>query len=723
MENNHVKSAGTLEYHVNIIGRWPKDVAEQMKQRMSKPESRVSSKDEINAMPSLPTGDVSTQPCRSKDAQDRIPVERMAQMEPSGTGWKIRSHSSMPAQEPAIPMEHTTRAGGLLDWPSISVITRPHTELQGIKSTDAYPTRQEMERAGLFEEYDVDVFTFPGCLDFSKSIVDKYVASFKVNILDMHPIINPRDVDDWVYQFRMDLQLPPEEDHRSSRPAVDIKPGLQSTATMGSTRKRSLGQDSCRPSESRPSDLGWSSNSVNSALVLIILALGKVCLYRDKVPGASFQKDPLPYDSSTAPKYGHVYFPDQNPPTRLCLHQSHVEPSPVDMPPNSRHCPRFPELSLSIPPASGPISKKNPKEIPGLDYFTCATRILDSHLNMSETIENAYANIFASLYNGQLARPCESFRCIRRASSIWLTMISSRFEELKEIKCKREMIQNPELNTLTLGFWSLLQLARSDLVAEIDLDQPKLLRDVTYEVEMPYPNMSLLDGFERPVLESFLGQLYLRKHLNIARRMFFSVQDATHICLIKTSSIDDVSKSVSNMDWIPPSFALPEDRSPADNILAARLWAKYWGAQVITFRPFVLQVLGYEHTDRDFTSRPGSTAVSRLSEIHPDIMIGAAKGITALIESTRAFHGLHAERPMITDVFGTAHAGGSQWGNLLVLTAAFKHFGLRSYINEQLLRDLFQRTIRFLQQSAPETSSLLTNMYILMGLAHNLFEA
>ncbi|KAH7132792.1 hypothetical protein EDB81DRAFT_950220 [Dactylonectria macrodidyma] len=55
-------------------------------------------------------------------------------------------------------------------------------------------------------------------------------------------------------------------------------------------------------------------------------------------------------------------------------------------------------------------------------------------------------------------------------------------------------------------------------------------------------------------------------------------------------------------------------------------------------------------------------------DIDPKVVELAKKGLRALIESTRAFHGLGTERPIITNIFGTAHA---QWGNMLVLSATF----------------------------------------------------
>ncbi|GKU22607.1 unnamed protein product, partial [Fusarium langsethiae] len=85
---------------------------------------------------------------------------------------------------------------------------------------------------------------------------------------------------------------------------------------------------------------------------------------------------------------------------------------------------------------------------------------------------------------------------------------------------------------------------------------------------------------------------------------------------------------------------------------------------------------------------------------------------------TRAFHGLGDKRPIITNIFGTAH---TQWGNLLVPLAAFRDPVLHSYVDEELLQTLFHKTIKFLRQPATATSALRTDMRILEGLQKDLF--
>ncbi|TQV90091.1 hypothetical protein IF1G_11231 [Cordyceps javanica] len=57
-----------------------------------------------------------------------------------------------------------------------------------------------------------------------------------------------------------------------------------------------------------------------------------------------------------------------------------------------------------------------------------------------------------------------------------------------------------------------------------------------------------------------------------------------------------------------------------------------------------------------------------------------------------------------------------QWGNLLVLSAACRDPIMKDYVDGELLKDLFKKTIAFLRQSATATSSLRIDMNIIEGI-------
>lgn len=192
---------------------------------------------------------------------------------------------------------------------------------------------------------------------------------------------------------------------------------------------------------------------------------------------------------------------------------------------------------------------------------------------------------------------------------------------------------------------------------------------------MPHPNMSLLQDFDQRILDSYPGQLYLRTHLNSIHRMFYSPEEpGADVKKVddKYKSVELVADAVSGMHWVAPSYAFKEDDPPASDILSARLRAKYWGAQVITYRPFIKMILQASegqkqrgpHPDATVATKPQQHGASPMvaphggerEEFSPKVVELARRGIRALIESTRAFHGLEEKRPIITNVFGTAHA-------------------------------------------------------------------
>jgi hypothetical protein len=115
-----------------------------------------------------------------------------------------------------------------------------------------------------------------------------------------------------------------------------------------------------------------------------------------------------------------------------------------------------------------------------------------------------------------------------------------------------------------------------------------------------------------------------------------------------------------------------DDDPLATDILSARLRAKFYGAQVITYRPFILKVLEHsaaksskpgEAISEDFLREVNAPVVNkdatRMDEIDPKVLDYAKKCIKALINSTKAFYGLGNPgrvRLIVTNIWGTAHA-------------------------------------------------------------------
>jgi hypothetical protein len=166
---------------------------------------------------------------------------------------------------------------------------------------------------------------------------------------------------------------------------------------------------------------------------------------------------------------------------------------------------------------------------------------------------------------------------------------------------------------------------------------------------------------------------------------------------------------------IAPNLKWDEEELPATDILGARLRAKFYGAQVITYRKFLLSIL----------------QLSPNEKIKPDVVQYAIRCIKALIKSTMAFHGLGdpgSKRLLVTNIWGTAHAcvvffrlhsamnvltGHRQWGNVLTLQAAYLNPILRNFVDAQVLQDLLTKTLAFLSLHSQRSSALFTDYQIL----------
>ena len=114
--------------------------------------------------------------------------------------------------------------------------------------------------------------------------------------------------------------------------------------------------------------------------------------------------------------------------------------------------------------------------------------------------------------------------------------------------------------------------------------------------------------------------------------------------------------AIPNMETVAPQMVWLKDDLLATDILSARLRAKYYGTEVITYRPFLKMVMNRpSRIAQGFKENPtGSNASEEV--ISPKILSYAKLCIQAMENSTRAFHGMGSGRLIVTNVWGTAHA-------------------------------------------------------------------
>lgn len=191
----------------------------------------------------------------------------------------------------------------------------------------------------------------------------------------------------------------------------------------------------------------------------------------------------------------------------------------------------------------------------------------------------------------------------------------------------------------------------SDILAELNLVPSGILQ---YEKLLPYPHgITMVNtlGFDEPVVWSYHAQLYLRKRLNEISGKLYNPEKIVRPDDQKILS--EIEDSVfKNKDIWAGMYRFDLNDPPSDDILHARFRAKFWGANVITYRPSIQEILEISYRRAHPEEYPGFA----LPEVSRIVLNNACKGLGALKNSTQAFHGLHDKRFIITNPFGTAHA-------------------------------------------------------------------
>lgn len=383
-----------------------------------------------------------------------------------------------PRQEPTIPLGHTTEAANLLEKPGVAHLVKgiigPRLPIktvryaaeqekrrgqlrffgrgEGIDYTPGYEKDNssdhlsestpgdnysensspagEYERAGIlspptfsqepsvFEEYSAD-----RKLDFSEETIKTLVQSYKDNINNMHPIFTFSHIDKMVLLFL--------KTQARSRPNPTSNPHASFTVSTkswdvespGSKRKRSpAGEPQDVPktsSQTRPDHPSRPADrSLNTGLVLLILALGKVCLHTKKIYDvASLFSAEHARTNSPLVRNGYPSSPVQNSPTFSSI---------ADI----NHRSRRQSTEGNLPKVD--VSKTyNMDWIPGLDYFAYGTEIIGSQLG-GNRLQHVHLGLLAGLYHGQLGRVVDSHayifqasRCLQEVLKKWVDLFST----------------------------------------------------------------------------------------------------------------------------------------------------------------------------------------------------------------------------------------------------------------------------------------------------------
>ncbi|KAJ6065751.1 hypothetical protein N7444_001404 [Penicillium canescens] len=702
--------------------------------------------------------------------------------------------------ELSIPVEHTTAAHKLLMWPSIKKLLYPEVydedyvmrleeerglisvygqgEISytaddsqlpgstGMRDGGVNGAQPDGDGAGVDSDVDIDKF---GNLNLDVATAQRYYQSYMNHMYKLHPFIDQGELDQKVESFiRCYCRLTPSPMPRNTQ--------MGNEGPRPAKRKRSNENLGARGEFLSPSSTPARprvGRNIDNAVVMLCLALGAICECPAPLPGPIMDQK-IDYRSQ--------HIPSPLPPMPVGSGQFGV--NGVLSPANSDSALQMATPLYTVPMQAtsqsfGPTSTttaeprrnlsrrsvshtrdeaghtKNYQVIPGLTLYGFCTEIL-GHLQGANELEHVQAALLAGLYAGQLAHPFQSHSWISQASRACQVLVrTKRYERLGE---------GAVLDLYNFAYWTCLQL-ESDLLAELDIPASGISRS---ESRMTLPKgrftLPLPDDHDDPataVMLHYSAQIHLRKVLNRVHTDLYKVEKQGQRRWSST-----VQEALSmNLDlWrtsLPVSMLWRDSDPPSNEINAARMRAKYYGARYIIHRPLLYHALHYGHTGARIgpigqttkVDSPTSTQQMSPSMLHSnrapnmsrmssDMGSSSSLGhtwvppkvalrdlpaklrrackvcIDSAILSTEAFDGVGGHRLVVTNIFGTAHA---QFGNMLVLSATYMS-SLRELVDTEILDRLLRRTICFLAQNENISPTLRADARILTEIYHKIFD-
>ena len=251
-----------------------------------------------------------------------------------------------------------------------------------------------------------------GSLKLDAPTLMRLLDSYLQNIHIMHPFLNKDRITQMVHDFG--VKYGPPSDYQAASPftmaspysAINVRRDSP-TLNKAAKRKRSLTNIAGTPpsmsntSGPRPAP----ERSIGSVLVLLVVALGKICEHKEFLPG------PVPetYKPTTGvspPVWNSDPYSVRHSPGSSQSSSFTSVPSPHDA---SAGPPR-----KSVDAATPNAAPMNVDVIPGLAYYATATDILGNLVGGNE-LPHVQAGLLAGLYAGQLARVLESWKWIHFA--------------------------------------------------------------------------------------------------------------------------------------------------------------------------------------------------------------------------------------------------------------------------------------------------------------------
>ncbi|KAJ4345059.1 hypothetical protein N0V95_005968 [Ascochyta clinopodiicola] len=330
--------------------------------------------------------------------------------------------------------------------------------------------------------------------DFRSSVLWELYDSYIENIHQLHPFMNACKLRRMIKEFSMQYSPDVNRKHTGSITADTL---ANHQLSQNLKRKRS-GSEYGEPYSGKSA----IERSLRNALVLLVLALGKVCAHHDQLP--SPQSDKASHTNGGWDTHANC--------------RSHSE-------------------------TSEDTRLRNVDILPGMGYFAYATDILGNQQG-GNTVAHAQAMILAALYLSQFARVLESWSWINNACRVVLVLIKADCQKLNRDWCLENKASLPprercRLNLLICVYWTCLQL-ESDILAEMSTLPPSSISDLQSEIAYPDVLYESLPIGSRTIVEEemfgepqiqegsmlmYTSQIWLRVILNEAHNMLYGRMD------------------------------------------------------------------------------------------------------------------------------------------------------------------------------------------------------
>jgi hypothetical protein len=572
---------------------------------------------------------------------------------PSGsTFYHKKKNDSDTTDEFALPVNHTTAAQNLFSWPSVGILMpkdRPEDY------ADSYVMDLESKRGllrlydsgeGEDENYDEAGTPSPAnsfdeaqndselssalpsqsptknlggdstgrdhlggvsphdTLILNRDLVDIYVRSYLANIHILQPFLEIKTLQDIIARFKS----------RYDRGSFSSQCGGLRTRKRKRLTEDSLGSSSDENSlnklyHSSSIEIAEIEHSITNAIILLVLALGNICLHK-------------------APLLGPI-----------ASRANHPRGKDIDV-------------------------------IPGLAYYAVAANILGESAGGGE-ISHIQANLLAGLYMGQLARIIQSHFYISNACKSCQILIESTEYKFDTTPARRNLINFAFWTCLQLESDILAEIPLPP--SGITRYQAKMIAEmpngVTSEPNSDEIGLNSFIGTPHifQILRFYSTQIQLRRTLNDVHFYLYKDKESYDqkplLKVIESLNINLEAWRSSLKDW---NWNDREHKSADINV--ARMRAKYYGAKYIIHRPALRYLLtlrtGVTPTsDSRLSESPDGFAGRGQIEIAPpyqtsfeaEVQVAAEACVAAAVKSTTVFDCV-PERIIITNIFGTAHA-------------------------------------------------------------------